>query len=130
MKDCIFCKIVKGEAPSYKVYEDDLFYGFLDIYPMTRGHSLLIPKRHFRWVQDVEPYGKYWETARKLLNATQRAFGREWVQFLTHGLIPHAHIHIIPRYEDITKAPILTSKKLQFSKEEFEAIAKKIRGAL
>ena len=53
MDNCIFCKIVKGELPSYKVYEDDKCMAFLDIHPVAMGHTLLIPKEHYRWAQDM-----------------------------------------------------------------------------
>lgn len=131
MQDCIFCKIIKRELPSYKVYEDDLFIGILDIFPISKGHSLLIPKKHFTWVHDVEPFGDYWVIARKLAMAVQKGLSAKWVQYFTHGLIPHAHIHILPRYDEIGAGPAVMPEepKLKLSKEEFEEIASKIRNA-
>ncbi|MGB4965754.1 MAG: HIT domain-containing protein, partial [Microgenomates group bacterium] len=52
MDTCIFCKIAAGEIPSYKVYEDEYFVGFLDAYPISKGHALLVPKKHYRWTYD------------------------------------------------------------------------------
>ena len=79
MSDCIFCKIVKGEITSYKIYEDELFFGFLDIYPRVKGHTLLIPKRHYRWVYDVPDFGGYWERAKIISDAMQKALKPEFV---------------------------------------------------
>jgi len=66
MDDCIFCKIVKGEIPAFKVYEDNDFLAFLDINPISVGHTLLIPKKHYRWVYDVPNFGEYWQVAQKI----------------------------------------------------------------
>lgn len=120
MQDCIFCKIIAGKLPSYKVYENDKFYAFLDIFPTTTGHTLVIPKKHYRWVHDVPEFGEYWETARTVAQKVERALKPQWVQFFTHGVVPHAHIHILPRYESVSGASMLPSEKLSFSKEELE----------
>jgi histidine triad (HIT) family protein len=101
LADCIFCQIAQKQKPSYPVYEDDLFYGFLDIRPLTLGNSLLIPKQHFRWVYDVPEFGQYWQIAQKIAMASIKLLSAESVSFLTLGYeVPHAHIRIIPRYPD------------------------------
>ena len=100
MEDCIFCKIVEGKSPSYKVYEDEKYYGLLDIFPASKGHVLLITKKHFRWVHDVDDFNGYWGTALKVKKAIDKAFSPMWVQYLTHGIIAHAHIHVIPRFKN------------------------------
>lgn len=132
MDDCIFCKVIKGELPSYKLYEDDLFIAILDIFPVSKGHTLIIPKKHFTWVYDVDPQDKYWKTADTVLHAVKKALHPEWLQYFTHGIVPHAHIHIIPRYEPIKGARIIPDENLtkQLSKEEFEEIAEKIKKEL
>jgi len=132
MDNCVFCKVIKGELPSNKVYEDELFFGILDINPVARGHALLLPKIHYRWTYDVPQFGQYFETARKLGLAVQKAVGATWVQFFTHGQVPHAHIHITPRSDDVTTAPFLAKweEPKQLMKREFEEIAEKIRKAL
>lgn len=128
MENCIFCQIAAGKSPSYKVYEDETFYGLLDINPASKGHVLLVPKKHYQWVHDVPEFGKYWETVRKIKKAIDIAFNPQWTQYLTHGIIPHAHIHIIPRYENIKEAEVVPAQgKVSFSKEEMTEIAKKIR---
>jgi histidine triad (HIT) family protein len=131
--NCIFCQIVDGKSPSYKLYEDNLFYGFLDIFPISKGHSLLVPKKHYRWTYEVPEFGEYFETARNLGFAIQKGLGAKWMQLFTHGQVPHAHIHITPRYEeDVSKSPPLpqTNGALKFTKEEFNKIADAIRKQL
>ncbi len=100
MKDCIFCKIVKGEIPSYKVYEDDDFLGFLDISQIVDGHTLLIPKSHVRWVWDIENIGEYYEAAKKIVKKMQQVTGKGSVVSVTVGeMIEHAHLHLLPESE-------------------------------
>lgn len=100
MENCIFCKIVKGEIPCFKVYEDSTFMAFLDVNPLNLGHTLLIPKQHFNWVDEVEPYDQYWQLARKLSLAIQKATQCLLVAKIVFGLgVPHAHIHLVPKYE-------------------------------
>lgn len=101
MSDCIFCKIVAGELPMYRVYEDADFLGFLDVRPLTLGNSLLIPKPHYRWVYDVPDFGHYFEVAKTIALASQDILDAESVSLLTLGYeVPHAHIRIIPRFPD------------------------------
>lgn len=101
MKDCIFCSIVSQKIPCYRVYEDPLFLGFLDIRPLNPGNTLLIPKMHYRWVYDVPQFGAYFETAKKIGLAIQKSTNCHSLSFLTLGFeVPHAHIRIIPRFEN------------------------------
>ena len=97
--DCIFCKIVEGASPSYKVYEDELFFAFLDIFPLSKGNVLLIPKIHYRYVNDVPQFGQYWEIAKKIGQRIEKNLGATSISYLTLGEeVHHAHIRIIPRY--------------------------------
>jgi histidine triad (HIT) family protein len=97
MKDCIFCKIVAGEAPSYKVYEDADFFAFLGIPPESPGYTLVVPKVHYRWIWDVPDIGKYFEVVRKIAKAQQKAFGTDWILQKSVGEeVPHAHVWVIP----------------------------------
>ncbi|MEN9327664.1 MAG: hypothetical protein RI947_472 [Candidatus Parcubacteria bacterium] len=126
MSDCLFCKLVKGEIPSYKVYEDDLFIAFLDIFPRVKGHTLVIPKEHHRWTYDVPQFGAYWECTRKVSQAMQKSLQANWVSYFTFGAVPHAHIHILPRYEDpekITETSEIIPERISLSKEEMKTIA-------
>ncbi|HEY4479061.1 MAG TPA: HIT domain-containing protein [Candidatus Paceibacterota bacterium] len=96
-KDCIFCKIVANEIPSEKVYEDENFLAFLDIHPQSPGHALVIPKTHYRWVWDMPNAGDYFEVAKKIARAQQKAFATEWILSKIIGdEVPHAHIWVFP----------------------------------
>lgn len=106
MTDCVFCKIVAKEIPAHIVYEDDNFLAFLDIHPQTVGHVQVIPKNHFRWVWDLPSIasakegatiGEYFETARKIALAEQKAFGTDFILSKIVGdEVPHAHIWVFP----------------------------------
>lgn len=114
-EDCIFCKIVKGEVRSYKVYEDDEFLAFLDINPRAPGHVLVIPKEHYRWVWDTPNTEKYFEITKKIALAQRKAFGTEAVwSRITGEEIPHAHIWIFP------------DPRIEGDKKDFAGNAKKI----
>jgi histidine triad (HIT) family protein len=129
MEDCVFCKIVKGEIPSYKVYEDTNFVAFLDIHPLSKGHTLVVPKKHFRWVQNVEPFGKFWEVAKKITNAITKAFSSDHVNYITVGeSVFHSHIHIVPRYKNDNLGELPDwSKDIKFSDAEMKGISDKIK---
>jgi histidine triad (HIT) family protein len=129
MEDCIFCKIVRGEIPAYKVYEDKDFLAFLDINPLNPGHTLVIPKKHYRWVWDIENIGNYFEITRKVAKALQKAMKTEWIASATIGeAVFHAHIQLIPRFRNDGHGDFLNiSNRKRLSKEEMEDIAKKIR---
>lgn len=95
--DCIFCKIVAGEIPCYKIYEDESFLAFLDIHPHAPGHVQVIPKEHYRWVWEVPNAGKYFEVAQKIALSQQKAFNTELIRSQVFGEdIPHAHIWVWP----------------------------------
>ncbi|MBX4209543.1 HIT domain-containing protein [Candidatus Parcubacteria bacterium] len=97
MTDCIFCKIVRGDIPAHKIYEDADFLAFLDINPRSPGHALVIPKTHYRWVWDVPNAGAYFEVARKIALAQKKAFDTEFVLSKIVGEeVHHAHIWVYP----------------------------------
>ncbi|MFN4212958.1 MAG: HIT family protein, partial [Microgenomates group bacterium] len=124
MNNCIFCQIVAGKIPCYKVYEDENFLAFLDIYPRTKGHTLLIPKIHYQWVYDVPNFAEYWLIALKITKAMKKVFSPYFITYLTHGLqVPHAHIHIMPR--TINETGFIPDQK-NFSKEQMREIAQNI----
>lgn len=129
MEDCIFCKIIKGEVPSYKVYEDERFFAFLDIKPRNPGHTLVIPKEHFRWVWDVPYLGDYFEAVGRVANAIRKGLKTDWVVSLILGEeVPHAHIWLIPRFSDDGHGDsIVLSNIKDISPEEMKKIAKKIK---
>jgi len=97
MSVCVFCEIVAGKRPAEKVYEDDEFIAFLDIRPRSPGHTLVVPKKHERWVWDVEPHDEYWRVARRIARAQMRAFAAEaiWCNVIGDEVL-HAHIWVYP----------------------------------
>jgi histidine triad (HIT) family protein len=100
MDNCVFCKIIKGEIPAEKVYEDENFLAFLDIHPLSAGHTLVIPKKHYRWVWDIVEVGAYFEITQKIARAIQKSFGTEEVFSKIIGEdVPHAHIWLFPNPE-------------------------------
>ncbi len=97
MDDCIFCKIVKGEIPSYKIYEDSEFLAFLDIFPATEGYTLVIPKKHYRWVWDVENIAGYFQVCQKVAKHFQKITKKDGVYSMILGEeVPHSHVRLIP----------------------------------
>jgi histidine triad (HIT) family protein len=133
MDNCVFCKIAAGDIPCNKIYEDENFLAFLDINPISVGHTLLIPKTHYRWVYDLSNFGEYWQVAQKIaLSIKNSSLNPEYISFLTMGNeVPHAHIHIIPQSMDDSIQPILSSiVHLKPTDDEFLDTAKIIRDSL
>lgn len=100
--DCVFCKIVAGEIPSSKSYEDDMVVAFADIHPKALGHTLLVPKKHYPWFYDVpqELAAHWFGVAQTLAQKLKEERGADFVQVSIVGKdVPHAHIHLIPRKE-------------------------------
>ncbi len=124
----IFSKIVTGEIPSYKVAENDQFLAFLDIFPLTKGHTLVIPKKEVDYIFDLDDatYLGLMDFSKKVAIAIKKAIPCNRLSMQVIGLeVPHAHVHLIPinTMSDCNFA----NTKLQLSKEEFEAIAASIR---
>ena len=132
MIDCIFCKIIKGEIPSYKVYEDKNFLAFLDINPRNKGHTLVIPKKHYRWVWDIPNIDKYYKVVGKIANAIRKSLKTEFIVSLVLGEeVPHAHVWLVPRFEnDGHGISIDLSNIKKISPEEMNKTAEKIKNLL
>lgn len=104
--DCLFCKIVKGEVPSYTIYEDDIVKCFLDIDPNTNGHILIIPKKHYTDIDDIDSsiiahIHKIQKKMYKLVKEKLKAEGCTFAQ--NNGIaqeVKHYHMHLMPRYEN------------------------------
>ena len=127
----VFTKIVKGEIPSYKVAENEHFYAFLDIHPLTKGHTLVIPKQETDYIFDIDDavYKELWAFAKKVAKGIEFAVPCLRVGIAVLGLdVPHAHIHLIPlnNMEDFD----FKKKKLNLEKEEFIEIAAAISKAI
>ena len=106
--DCIFCKIIAGEIPSKKIYEDADHIAFLDIFPAGRGHSLVIPKAHYADIHSMpaEVYGGIAATAKKVADFLQAKLGSEGTTIFQMNkeagwqTVFHAHMHVIPRWRN------------------------------
>jgi histidine triad (HIT) family protein len=127
----IFTKIVQGEIPSYKIDEDDRFYSFLDINPLEKGHTLVIPKKEVDnlFELDDKTYSDLWLFAKKIARAINQVMPCARVGVAVVGLeVPHAHIHLVPinGIYDID----FSKPKLTLSNEEFNDIAQQIAEAV
>ncbi len=123
----IFSKIVAGEIPSYKCAEDDRFYAFLDINPLVKGHTLVIPKREVDYIFDLEDdeLAAMQVFAKRVATAIKKTLPCIKVGQAVLGLeVPHAHIHLIPMQSE--KDMLFTNPKLSLSADEFKAIAESI----
>lgn len=134
MPDCIFCLIVSGKIPCYKVFENEHFLGFLDIFPVVEGHTLVIPKKHFRWVHEVEEFGKFWEAAQKVARAQIKGLKASTVVFATAGFqVPHAHIHVMPcppKGQGEYLPGVESAKRIKVTPEQLKKTADSLRPGL
>jgi histidine triad (HIT) family protein len=134
MSDCIFCLIVAGKIPCYKVFENEYFLGILDISPVVEGHTLIIPKKHYRWVHEVEEFGKFWEVAQKVAKAQIKVLKIESVVFATAGIeVPHAHIHVLPmppKQKGEYLPGVESAKRISMSPSQLQEVAVKLRGSV
>ncbi len=125
----LFSKIIAGEIPSYKIAEDDCYYAFLDINPLTKGHTLVVPKVEDDYIfhLDDDTLGGLVLFAKRVAKAIEQAVPCTRIGVAVIGLeVPHTHIHLIPirREADMNFA----NPKLQLPADEMEAIAARIRG--
>jgi histidine triad (HIT) family protein len=108
MSDCIFCKIVAGEIPSHKIYEEDNYFAFLDIFPASRGHSLVIPKSHHADIHSMPPdiYGGLAVVAKRVADLLMAKLSSEGTTIFQMNreagwqTVFHAHMHVIPRWSN------------------------------
>jgi histidine triad (HIT) family protein len=139
MKECIFCKIVSGEVPSYKVYEDINYLAFLAIPSLNPGHTLVIPKKHIRWVWDLPigrksspNLGEYYEIVGRIAKAIRKSLKTDWLVSLVIGEeVSHAHVWLVPRLNndghdgslDLKNVKKLTNQEM---KHQAESIKKEL----
>ena len=127
----IFTKIVKGEIPSYKIHENEQFFAFLDINPLKKGHTLVIPKKEVDYLFDIDDatLSDMIVYAKNIAVAIQQAISCKRVGLMVIGLeIPHAHIHLIPIQKEGDM--VLSNARVKLSTEDFEEIARDIRSFL
>ncbi len=125
----IFTRIVKGEIPCYKIAENNRFLAFLDINPLAKGHTLVIPKMEVDYIFDLptEEYLGLMLFAKEVAAKVEKAVECERIGLAVIGLeVPHAHIHLVPLKSE--KDINFANQKLKLAPEEFELIAKNIRG--
>ena len=138
MTDCIFCKIIQGEIPSAKVYEDDYVYAFLDITQTTPGHTLVIPKKHiddlFGYEADLagQVFKRIPMIGRAIMQAFPEAKGLNLLNNngeAAYQSVFHSHFHLIPRYDRDNDdfGLIFKNNGDQYSQEDFQALAQKIQ---
>lgn len=135
--DCIFCKIVAGEIPSYKVYEDDVVLAFLDITQGTKGHTLVIPKKHVENIYelDEELASEFFKRVPKIARAIKEAFNPIGLNIVNNNDKPlqsvfHYHIHLIPRYEDDGMVLSTLNNYGKFESDYLAGLAKEIQNKI
>ena len=133
--DCIFCKIINGEIPIKKIMETDKSLAFLEAFPLTKGHSLVIPKTHYEKVQNMTPEDNadLFETVRQVTSKIDNIVGAELLA-IHNGEesgqeIPHVHVHIIPRRKGDSAGPVHSMFKYRptLSDQEFNELLKQIK---
>lgn len=139
MNDCIFCKIINGDVPSAKIYEDEHVYAFMDIMPVTKGHALIIPKNHKENVYDLtsDEASQLFSVVPKIATVLKETFQPAGMNLLQNNGAPagqsvfHFHMHFIPRY-DQTDGLELTwnTKEREYTPEKISEIAANIREKL
>lgn len=127
----IFSKIINDEIPAYKILENENFLAFLDIFPLAKGHVLVIPKKEIDYLFDVssDEYGELWKFAQQVAKAMDKVIDCKRIGVAVIGLeVPHAHIHLVPlnNVSDIN----FERPKLSFSEEEMNEVAQNIRKAI
>jgi histidine triad (HIT) family protein len=138
MSDCIFCKIIKGEIPCFKVFEDDNVLAFADINPISKGHVLIIPKRHVEnmWEATEEELVIVMRTAKKLVHAIKDAINPDGVAVLhlngkaVNQVVMHYHFHLIPRSKEEGKLSMTEWELIPGNMEEIKQTAGQITAAI
>lgn len=132
--DCIFCKILKGDIPSYKVYEDDSFIGILDINPSAKGHVIIIPKNHAANIFELpeKDAKEIFVVAKKIAEAIKKAYQPDGINILQNNgeaagqTVFHLHVHVIPRYKDDTIKIEWEPKEMKDLEKVLEEIKKEM----
>ncbi|MGX9135871.1 HIT family protein [Rummeliibacillus sp. JY-2-4R] len=135
MSDCIFCKIIDGSIPSTKIYEDEYVYAFMDISPLTKGHTLLIPKEHVANVFEMseETAANLFKVAPRIANAIKDTVNPAGMNLLNNNGEPagqsvfHFHLHFIPRYDESDGyKPTWVTKEKEFTSDVLKQLSDEI----
>ena len=133
--DCIFCNIVQGKIPARKIMETEKTLAFLDAFPLTKGHTLVIPKNHYVKIQEMkkEDSTDLFDTVRVMADRTERLASSSLIA-IHNGKesgqeVPHVHVHIIPRNTDDGAGPVhsMFRQRPKLTDSEFEDLAQKLR---
>ena len=133
--DCIFCNIVQGKIPARKIMETEKTLAFLDAFPLTKGHTLVIPKNHYVKIQEMkkEDSTDLFDTVRVMADRTERLASSSLIA-IHNGKesgqeVPHVHVHIIPRNADDGAGPVhsMFRQRPKLTDSEFEDLAQKLR---
>lgn len=118
MKDCIFCKIINGDIPCMKVYEDDVCLAYLDINPDSDGHTLIIPKKHYKDIYDIpnDTLSHIYDISKKIMDMLEEKLGCDGFTLLQNNgsiqEVKHYHLHIKPYYNDKKSIELIKNKDL------------------
>jgi histidine triad (HIT) family protein len=134
---CVFCEIIKGRSPVAKVYEDNSFLAFMDKYPITLGHTLVLPKQHYSdlFHMTENEVGNLYRVVHSIATAVYTATGAQGLNTgqnngkAANQIVPHVHVHIIPRFEKDSRDGKWPSRKLVAYKE-LEKVSNKIKNNL
>jgi histidine triad (HIT) family protein len=138
MQDCIFCKIIRGEIPSFKVYEDERVFAFMDINPISNGHTLIIPKAHAEniWEMTAEDLSAVMAAAKKIGDAIRETLQPEGMACLqlngraVNQVVMHYHFHLIPRSKGEGELPMTQWELVAGDMEKVGQTAKRISASL
>jgi histidine triad (HIT) family protein len=132
--NCIFCKIIDGSIPSYKVYEDENIIAFLDISQVTKGHTLVVPKKHVKNVYEMDQSlaKDVFESIPKIAKALKKAFNPIGLNIINNNEQPlqsvdHFHIHLVPRYENDDLKLSFTNNQDKMNEESYKGLLEKIK---
>lgn len=137
MQDCLFCRIAVGDLPAHIVHQDADVLAFLDLHPIRPGHTLVIPRAHHTWFEDMPPplAARVTEVSQTLARRQKQLYGVERVAMFFTGIhVPHAHAHLVPMHDvhDVTSAAYLAEGPGKFSApprlpdDEMAAIARQL----
>ncbi len=129
--NCVFCKIINGDIPATKVYEDEKILAFLDINPVNHGHVLVIPKKHHPKLEETPDavVADIFVQSKRLMIGIKKATSADYVAVSVVGTeVPHLHIHLIPRFHNDGMAQFWPTKK--YGEKEMHTVAEKIRETL
>lgn len=129
MQDSIFTKIINGEIPCHKVYEDEQTFAFMDIHPAAEGHVLVVPKKQVEFVWDLpdEDYQAVMATVKKIALKQREVFNKPYIGEMIVGTdVPHAHVHVVPFHEAHELKNALTPVESEPNHDELAAVAAKL----